>query len=294
MSKVKSLAVGDGDMFYINHGNDNFTIIDCYMPDEGRSAIISEIQDERRGKEVTRFISTHPDNDHIYGLSDLDDAIGILNFYCVQNEATKTVATIDFDRYCDLRNHQTYAFHIERGCMRRWMNQTTEERGSSGINIQWPLVNNEHYRSALADAKDGKSPNNISCILKYSVDHGATMLWLGDLETSFMEKIQDEINMDKASVLFAPHHGRASGKVPADWMQQIDPQIVVIGEAPSENLDYYAGYNTITQNSAGDITFICNEGTTDVYVSKPNYSVGFLRNAGKADSHGKYLGTLDH
>ena len=29
MSIVKSFSVGNGDMFYINHGSDNFTIIDC-------------------------------------------------------------------------------------------------------------------------------------------------------------------------------------------------------------------------------------------------------------------------
>lgn len=29
MSVVKSYAVGSGDMFYIRHNTDNFTIIDC-------------------------------------------------------------------------------------------------------------------------------------------------------------------------------------------------------------------------------------------------------------------------
>ena len=29
MALVKSFSVGDGDMFYINHCSDNFTIIDC-------------------------------------------------------------------------------------------------------------------------------------------------------------------------------------------------------------------------------------------------------------------------
>ncbi len=29
MSIVKSFSVGDGDMFYIEHNSDSFTIIDC-------------------------------------------------------------------------------------------------------------------------------------------------------------------------------------------------------------------------------------------------------------------------
>jgi len=28
MSTIKSFAVGNGDMFYIDHGSDNFTMID--------------------------------------------------------------------------------------------------------------------------------------------------------------------------------------------------------------------------------------------------------------------------
>lgn len=43
------------------------------------------------------------------------------------------------------------------------------------------------------------------------------------------------------------HHGRASGKVPDNWLKKLDPQVIVVGEAPSEHLDYYAGYDTLTQ-----------------------------------------------
>ena len=31
MSIVKSLSVGNGDMFYIQHNSDNFTVIDCFL-----------------------------------------------------------------------------------------------------------------------------------------------------------------------------------------------------------------------------------------------------------------------
>ena len=29
MSIIKSFSVGEGDMFYIQHNSDNFTVIDC-------------------------------------------------------------------------------------------------------------------------------------------------------------------------------------------------------------------------------------------------------------------------
>ena len=40
-------------------------------------------------KNVKRFISTHPDDDHIRGITKLFDKVDILNFYCVKNQAIK-------------------------------------------------------------------------------------------------------------------------------------------------------------------------------------------------------------
>lgn len=65
MPIIKSYAVGAGDMFYIRHGSDNFIIIDCDLSEENRDEIIQELKDESRDKGITRFICTHPDEDHI-------------------------------------------------------------------------------------------------------------------------------------------------------------------------------------------------------------------------------------
>jgi glyoxylase-like metal-dependent hydrolase (beta-lactamase superfamily II) len=96
MSIIKSFAVGNGDMYYIRHGSDNFTIIDCSLPDDREGAILAELQAQSRDKGIKRFISTHPDQDHIRGLVELDDVLTLLNFYCVQNTATKGSKTLDF------------------------------------------------------------------------------------------------------------------------------------------------------------------------------------------------------
>ena len=95
MSIIKSISVGNGDLFYIKHGSSNFTIIDCNMDETNKKEITDEIIAESKEKDIKRFISTHPDEDHIHGLKYLDDQIGILNFYCVANEATKSDETED-------------------------------------------------------------------------------------------------------------------------------------------------------------------------------------------------------
>ena len=101
MSLVKSLSVGNGDMFYIKHGSNNFSIIDCCMDDNNEIRIVDELKRESKDKGFIRFISTHPDDDHIRGLDYLDNQMSILNFYCVKNEATKEDESTDFEKYCE-------------------------------------------------------------------------------------------------------------------------------------------------------------------------------------------------
>lgn len=102
MSTVKSFSVGNGDMFYIKHNSSNFTVIDCCLDDDCADEIINEIKCESNGKDICRFISTHPDEDHIRGLEILDKKWKILNFYCVKNEANKDDKSDSFEKYCEL------------------------------------------------------------------------------------------------------------------------------------------------------------------------------------------------
>lgn len=292
MSIIKSFSVGNGDLFYIDHNSDNFTIIDCNLQDDKKEEIMDEICSVGNKKGIMRFVSTHPDDDHFHGIEYFDERFSIINFYCVENEATKSDETPSFKHYCKLRDADN-AFPIFRGCSRKWMNMSDDERDSSGINILWPITSNENFKSQLKTAKEGGNPNNISPIIKYSLENGVTVLWFGDLESDFMELIKDEISLPQADIIFAPHHGRKSGKLPKKWRDEISPQIIVIGEADSSMLEYYKGYNTITQNTAKDITFKCETGKVHVYVSSSSYTVDYLDDEKCTDdSLGYYIGSF--
>ena len=222
----------------------------------------------------------------------------LLNFYCVNNAATKEDETSDFVRYKELRDHGTKVFYLYKGCSRKWMNEDSDEhdsedRRSSGINILWPVTSNSEFKNALEQASNEGSPNNISPIIKYSLNDGVTAIWMGDLETDFMEAIEDVVDLpENIDLLFAPHHGRKSGRVPTAWLETMNPGIIIVGEAPAAELEYYNGYDTITQNTAGDIVFECVTGAANVYVSSDTYSVDFLTDNGKGDGDGYYIGTL--
>jgi beta-lactamase superfamily II metal-dependent hydrolase len=292
MSTVKSLSVGNGDMFYIDHNTDNFSIIDCCLSEENQEGIVDEISTRRAGKGVTRFISTHPDDDHFRGISYLDEKLKIANFYCVKNEASKKESTDDFLHYCALRDDADKAFYIKRGCKRRWMNVSDDKRDQAGLQIIWPELSNTHFKEALETAEDGGSPNNISAVIRYHVSGGASFMWMGDLETDFMEAIANAIEWPKTDIVFAPHHGRDSGRIPHSILDQLRPRIIVLGEAPSRHLHYYGGYNTLTQNSAGDISFECAAGKVHIFVSETEYAVDFLDDEEMAGDD-FYIGTLN-
>lgn len=165
------------------------------------------------------------------------------------------------------------AYYVSKGCRRKWMNVSDEERGCAGINFLWPITSDEDFQDALEKVKDGKEYNNISPIFTYSVENNVRMMWMGDLEHDFLEKIKDKIEWPEIDILFAPHHGRDSGKVSTDVLKKLNPHIVIIGEAPSKYLNYYSGYNTITQNLAGNIVFECIEDYVHVYIEKSSYSL---------------------
>lgn len=294
MSIIKSFSVKNGDMFYIKHDSDNFSIIDCNLVEEKEEEIIKEILNERKGKTITRFISTHPDKDHLLGLYELDDTIKILNFYCVKNKISLDNEK-DFNKYCELRDDNNKHFFIYKDCSRKWMNESNEERHSSGISILWPNINNKYFKEELRKLENGEknSPNNISPIIQYSLENGVTTLWFGDMESDFLEKVKNEINFPNAHVIFAPHHGRNSGKIPKDILDKIKPKLIIIGEAKSDFLNYYEGFNTITQNTAGNIVLNCVSGKVHIYTTNEiNTNLVNDNNQSNFSTIEKYRGTL--
>lgn len=273
MSIVKSYSFpeGDirGDMFYIKHGSRNFTVNDCYLKDgDGNNArkdeIIQEIKNESAGR-VCRFISTHPDNDHIAGIEYLDDSWEITNFYAVDNNHPTDNNDDSLTRYHWLRVNKNFA--IKRGIRRAWLNETNDENGCSGINFMWPDLNNEKFKQALKLVSEGEAVNNICPIFTYSIENGATYMWMGDLETEMQQAYYDEYktNIPQVDILFQPHHGRKSGAVPNDLLEALNPKLIIIGNSPSEHIDYGDSRQTITQNTAGDIRFENNGKEVHIY-----------------------------
>lgn len=302
MSIVKSFSFpcGElrGDTFYIQHNTDNFTVIDCYLKDGNdascrKDEIISEIVEKSEGR-ICRFISTHPDNDHILGIEELDKKWTITNFYAVDNEIQNDKDDSSLAKYIELLKNKNCP--IERGISRSWLNISKDGVGSSGINFLWPITSNEKFKKELSKVAKGESPNNICCILTYSIENGAKYMWMGDLETDMQQEFYDtcKSRIPKIDILFQPHHGRKSASVPAELLEALSPKLVVVGNSPSKYLDYGDSDNTITQNSSGDILFV-NEGNyVHVYTqneidNKPKCLILKYGESNMKDNYGRVL-----
>lgn len=312
MSIVKSYSFPEGenrgDMFYIQHFSNNFTVIDCFLAggdglNVRKDDIINEIKRESKGR-ICRFISTHPDNDHIRGIEYLDDEWKILNFYAVDNNHPDDERDASLSRYKWLLANRNYA--IKRGISRPWLNDTTDDYCSSGINFQWPDLNNTKFQEALKLVSRGEKVNNICPIFTYSISNGATYMWMGDLETDMQQIYYDEFKNDipQVDILFQPHHGRKSGAVPKELLNALNPQLIVIGNAPAEHIDYGDSRQTITQNMAGDIRFVNEGNEVHVYTKqkinnkptclKPKQGKGdiTIKSSGYPTVDWFYIGTL--
>ena len=294
MITIKSFSVGNGDMFYINHANKTLTIIDCNIIEESEEYIINEIKEIYKKKDLNRFISTHPDKDHITGIKLFDEEIGINNFYFVENKI-QTENSDDFKKYYELRNNSK--LKLEKNMSNYWLNKTNNERTSSGIFILWPNKDNKDFKDEKEKLENNEkvSANNISPIIEYSLKEGITALWFGDMENDFLEKIIDDVKLPKADIIFAPHHGRDTGKIPKDILDKIDPKLIIIGEAKPDHLNYYDGFDTITQNTAKNIVLKCETGKIHIYTTNKIDS-DFLEKENVSDqlSTGEiYIGSLN-
>lgn len=253
MSIVKSYSFpeGDirGDMFYIKHGSRNFTVIDCYLKDgDGNNArkdeIIKEIKNESAGR-VCRFISTHPDNDHIAGIEYLDDSWEITNFYAVDNNRPTDDNDDSLTRYHWLLANKNFA--IKRGIRRAWLNETNDENGCSGINFMWPDLENEKFKQALKLVSEGKEVNNICPIFTYSIENGATYMWMGDLETEMQQAYYDEYknNIPQVEIL---------GMCENEDLYSMKTRVYTTYECKTAYLKKFGKTGTYDLNASGVIT----------------------------------------
>ncbi len=185
-------------------------------------------------KYIHRYIQTHPDLDHMCGLTALTGARTILNFWDTTHSKIPDFQSDedkeDWATYTNLRSGTTASkvHTLSRGHVGAYWNQNPPGvAGGHGIEILSPTP-------AIIEAanKEGKT-NNLSYVLQLTYK-GIKVIFGGDAEEDVWEDLVQEYGGAlKCDILKASHHGRDSGyHQPA--VALMDPQytIVSVGQKP--------------------------------------------------------------
>ena len=191
------------------------------------------------GREIFRFIATHPDMDHLSGLAELRDrhhTLPVLNFWDTNHN--KELKREDFENGGKYRYEDWEAYQYFRGSESE---NTTTLRLLRGANSHY--YGDEHdaieiwapTQPLVDHANDKGEHNHLSYVL--TVRHGSTRVVLGgDATETTWKNILECFGgaLPKVSILKASHHGRDSG-YHYESVSAMNPDHVVVsvGKKPS-------------------------------------------------------------
>ena len=296
MGVVHFLNVNEGDCTLIQHASGHNTVIDI---SNGSSvvSIFESASGNHRQKDypvnpvqylkdfgvdtIFRFILTHPDMDHMDGMSSLFDRFPVLNFWDTKNTRAMD-SNSDWGRY-DKKDWDFYqkirkskespkVLNLLSGSKGAYYNETEDGKsGADGLYILAPT------QDLVDEANETKEYNDCSYVILYRVN-GKKIIFSGDSAEKtwnyILENHKDEVS--DVDVLIAPHHGRKTGGN-RDYLDVLKPKLTLFGNAKSQYLDYNAWNNRdlehITNNQANCIILDADsENGIDVYVTYETFA----------------------
>jgi competence protein ComEC len=298
----------EGDSTWIKHNSGRISLIDVFNAskvEEIKKETIFEAAQRVRGnfgqknypvnpiqylqdfnvQDIFRFILTHPDMDHMGGIKDLFDTISVSNFWDTANNKEKPDFTdsqhneADWDFYQSVREKEVLGItvlNLYSGATGKFYNQDESKNpGGDGLYILAPT--NELVNAA----NESGDYNDCSYVLLYKTAD-RKIVFGGDSHDKTWEHILDKHkdSVKDVDVLFAPHHGRDSGRS-YEFLDVLKPKITYFGNAKSENLAYKAWYNRgleyITNNQANCI--ITDIGASiNIYVTYETFARAYNSN----------------
>ncbi len=305
MSTIHFLNVKNGDCSIIKHDSGNVSIIDicnARLTSEAPTdmAVFSEaiategvqgnfnqknhpenpieyLKKVIQPKHIFRYIQTHPDMDHMDGLSDLAKLYSILNFWDTANDkkqdfsSNKGYREEDWKYYQKIRSskEKPKILHLYSGNVGRYFNDYNEDT-CDGISILSPTID------LVREANRTKDYNDASYVLLYQTE-GKRIVFGGDSGKRTWDHIlkNHSNQLKNIDLLIAPHHGRCSGGN-EDYLDVLKPKLTLFGNAKSKDLDYDSYHNRnleiITNNQAGNIVVFIKEKKLYICVENKTYA----------------------
>lgn len=307
--KIHFLNVGDGDCSVIQHKSGRVTVIDVNKAGCSKEHIekfnqkdcpsdpISYLQNLKI-RTIHRFVLTHPDMDHLGGVKKLFDEFEILNFWDTNNNKVinswggGSHSKEDWSFYQQLKKN--LVSDVKRVCYFSGGNNcyfNKDDNGGEGDAI-YILAPTEDI---INETNKTENWNDCSYVLLVKFDD-KKIIFAGDSDDTSWDFILKNHHylVSDVDVLIAPHHGRDSGRK-WDFLDVLKPKLVLIGNAPSENIAYvnYGKYSqTLTNNRSGDIILEKNGSYLNIYVKNKSYASGFKECRYSNENDAYYIGFI--
>jgi len=240
---------------------------------------------ERGITSVFRFISTHPDMDHLDGIKHFFEVFKPANFWDTDN--TKELDDFDDGRY----NPDDWEFYtslrdskpktnpkrlaLYSGALGQYFNQGEGgQGGGDGLHVLAPTPERVDEANEIGDWNDS------SYVVLYRTGN-KRILFSGDSHDATWEHILANHRDDVAAVdvLIAPHHGRDSGR-DYEFLDVVNPRLTLFGNAPSEYLAYDEWNSRdllfVTNNQGGTVVLDVTAGGLDIYVRHEPFARAFV------------------
>jgi len=204
-------------------------------------------QVEQGNGDIWRFISTHPDMDHLSGLKRLHEEVGISGMWDTaherefdEDEDFGPFDRQDWEKYTKIRSGDTEEFHV----------QPTE--GAKADYWEQDNIDILHPSPKFVEDINSKSNpnyNDVSIVLKINTRCGGVLL-PGDAEEAAWEEIYENHRdeLQDISILKASHHGRRSG-FHRKSVEEMDPNYVVLSVGKKPSTDAHSYYYDACENA---------------------------------------------
>jgi len=231
---------------------------------------------------VFRFVSTHPDMDHLDGLNALFNGKTVTNFWHSGIYRPEPAFGLgcpykreDWTRYVNLTAGRVQGTTVKQ---RRYGDPffpyASQDAGGTGQGDQLYILAPDD--ALVRAAEQDEDINEASYVLGMTTSAGVAIL-PGDAHDRTLEHViqTQRPYVSNCALLLAPHHGRHSGRDDA-FLDVLRPRLTLMGCADSEHMGYESwsrrGLKYMTNNQAGNIRVDFDGAAMRVWVENQSYA----------------------
>lgn len=253
--------------------------------------------------EIFRFISTHPDMDHLDGLEALFRQVSVANFWhtgVTRPEPEFGIGCpykeVDWTRYRTVvEGRQQGTTVIQRVLDDGFFHFASRNADGTGGGDELYILAPD--AALVRSAERDEDINEASYVLGMNTPAGRVII-PGDAHDQSWELVlrANRPWVQNCALLLAPHHGRDSGR-DYEFLDVLSPKLTLMGCVPAEHMSgswRTRGLSTMTNNQAGNIRVDFLPNFLSVWAENESFARARLGSEPTRDAFGMYYCGLWH